>query len=65
MIDLVNIMGKKLKKKPMIQSKPKRKGEMLKTLSNKKLLKEFGKHDFIKFENGIKKLLPLFKRYHY
>jgi len=66
MIDLVNIMGKNLRKKPMIQSKPKRKGEMLKTYgSNKKLLKEFGKHDFIKFENGIKKLLPLFKRYHY
>ena len=65
-IDLVNIMSSNLKLKPIIKFKPKRKGEMLKTYgSNKKLLKEFGKKKFTKFEIGIKKTIKYFKKYSY
>jgi nucleoside-diphosphate-sugar epimerase len=65
-IDLVNIIGSNLKVKPIIKFKPKRKGEMLKTYgSNKKLLKEFGKKKFTKFEIGIKKTIKYFKKYNY
>ena len=59
-------MSSNLNIKPLIKFKPKRKGEMLKTYgSNNKLLKEFGKKKFIKFEVGIKKTIQYFKKYKY
>ncbi len=65
-IDLVGIMGRNLNIRPSIKFMPKRKGEMLKTYgSNNKLLKEFGKKKFTRFEIGIKKTIKYFKKYNY
>ena len=65
-IDLVNIMSSNLNVSPIINFKPKRKGEMLKTFgSNSKLTKEYGKKQFTKFETGIKKTIKFFKKLKY
>ena len=59
-------MSSNLNVSPIINFKPKRKGEMLKTFgSNSKLTKEYGKKQFTKFETGIKKTIKFFKKLKY